>query len=214
MLKVKICGITRTEDARAAAAAGADAIGLVFHQPSPRAVTTVTARQIVSALPPWMAKVGVFVNANPADVRRAVETVGLTAIQLHGEETLEYIEYLNLSIPVIKAIAVRDGWERRLAYYANLPVLLDSARPDAAGGTGEAWDYARFDRELRPSWFVLAGGLNPENVAGAVERLQPDAVDVSTGVESSPGVKDAAKMAAFMSAVAPFRSVAKAKGNN
>lgn len=209
MLKVKICGITRTEDAKAAAAAGADAIGLVFHQPSPRAVTMGTAQKIARTLPPWMAKVGVFVNENPADVRRAVETVGLTAIQLHGEETLEYIDYLNLNIPVIKAIAVKDGWERRLAYYADFPILLDAADPDAAGGTGRVWDHARFDEALRPSWFVLAGGLNPENVAGAVERLRPDAVDVSTGVESSPGVKDAAKISAFMSAVTPFRGVAK-----
>jgi len=214
MLRVKVCGITRPEDARDAASLGADAIGLVFHAPSPRAVTTDTARAIVRGLPPWVARIGVFVNAEPADVRHAVEVVGLTGIQLHGEETLDYIQFLNLNIPVIKALSVKDGWERQLTYFAELPILLDAAEAGTPGGTGRAWDYTRFRDEFRPSWFILAGGLNPANVAGAVTRLLPDAVDVSTGVESAPGKKDAGKMAAFMRAVAPFRSGSRAKGSD
>jgi phosphoribosylanthranilate isomerase len=214
MLRVKVCGITRPEDARTAAELGADAIGLVFHPPSPRVVTTAEARAIVRELPPWVARIGVFVNAEPTEVRRAVEVVGLTGVQLHGEETLDYIEFLNLNIPVIKAISVTDGWERQLAYFAALPILLDTAEAGTAGGTGRAWDYTRFRDEHRPSWFILAGGLNPSSVADAVTRLRPNAVDVSTGVETAPGKKDAGKIAAFMGAVAPFRSGERAKGSD
>jgi len=211
MLRVKICGITQAEDARAAAAAGADAIGLVFHPSSPRAVTRGAARTIAAALPPWVARVGVFVDADPVEVRCTVEDVGLTAVQLHGDETAAYIDRLGLRIPVIKAIAMKDGWERVAECFAHVPILLDHARPDAPGGTGRAWNYARFHRSLRPSWFILAGGLDAANVANAVERLRPDAVDVSTGVESAPGIKDQRKIADFMRAVEPFRAETKGR---
>lgn len=206
MLRVKICGLTRADDARLAAAAGADAIGLVFHEPSPRAVTADVAREIVKTLPPWVARVGVFVNADVDVIRHTVGTVGLTAVQLHGDETVEYVEQLDLRVPVIKAIAMRDGWERLARAFRHGPLLLDHADSVQPGGTGQAWDYARFSADLRPSWFILAGGLDATTVAGAVERLDPDAVDVSTGVESAPGVKSPAKIAAFMRAVAPFRA--------
>jgi phosphoribosylanthranilate isomerase len=209
MLRVKICGITRVEDALAAARAGADAVGFVFHSRSPRAITPEKGRSIARELPPWVARVGVFVDAPADEVRGIAAEAGLTAIQLHGDESIKYIHRLGLAVPVIKAIAMTDGWQERAAPFAGLPLLLDHARTDARGGTGEAWDYARLTTEFRPAWFMLAGGLDTGNVAAAVERLGPDAVDVSTGVESAPGVKDPAKIEAFMRALKPWRGGAK-----
>jgi len=205
MLRVKICGVTRPEDAVAAAALGADAIGLIFHPSSPRYVDIDRARRIVGSLPPWVARVGVFVDREPDDVRETVRSVGLTAVQLHGDEDRAYVDELRLTVPAIKAIRVTTGWQERLTEFVGLPILLDHGRSGTPGGTGERWNWDDFARAARPVYFILAGGLTPENAGEAIARLRPDAVDVATGVEQKPGVKDPDKLRRFFAAVQPFR---------
>lgn len=206
MLRVKICGVTRAEDATLAAELGADAIGMVFYEPSPRSVFVPQAIDIVQHLPPWVARIGVFVDADIARVREVVDQVGLTAVQLHGAETPEYIAALGLNVPIIKAMKAEPGWQERLTAYAGLPILLDHAGAGSPGGTGEMWDWDSFDPSVRPDYFILAGGLTPENIAAAVNQLSPDAIDVASGVEREPGIKDKERLKAFLKAVAPFRA--------
>lgn len=199
--RVKICGITRPEDALAAARAGADAIGLVFYPPSPRAVTRERAREIVQALPPFVSVVGLFVNARPAEVRAVLEAVPIDLLQFHGDEAPE--ECRRYGRPYIKAVAMAPGVDlqaatRRYADAAGL--LLDTHREGVRGGTGEAFDWSRIPPELDKP-VILAGGLTPENVAEAVRRVRPYAVDVSSGVEASKGIKDAARIEAFVRGV-------------
>jgi phosphoribosylanthranilate isomerase len=205
MLRVKICGITRAQDAHLAADLGADAIGLVFYDKSPRYVTVEKARSIVSGLPPWLMRVGVFVDAAPDEVARTAAHVGLTAIQLHGRETPEYISKLEVNLPVIKAVYMGAGWKERVAAYGKLPILLDAADAQAPGGSGRVWAWDQFDQVARPHYLVLAGGLTPDNVRSAVQAIDPDGIDVSSGVERSPGIKDAEKMTRFFNAVREFR---------
>lgn len=201
MLRVKICGITRWEDAMYAAELGADAIGLVFSERSPRFVTAEQARTITKGLPPWVARVGVFVDAPQDLIARTAAEVGLTAIQLHGQESPAYIHDLEVNLPVIKAVSMGNGWQERIAQFRGIPVLLDAADEQRVGGTGRTWAWDQFDREACPNYLILAGGLTAENVAEAVSFVQPDAVDVSTGVEQSPGIKHPIKMCEFFSAV-------------
>ncbi len=195
--RVKICGITRVEDGLAAAAAGADAIGLVFAE-SPRRVTADQAGAIVAALPPFLKVVGLFVDAPAATVREVLGRVPLDLLQFHGRETPDQCR--GFGRPYIKALAMQDGVDvadvaSRYADAAGL--LLDAFHPQLAGGSGRGFDWARVPRDLgRP--VILAGGLTPENVAAAVRTVRPYAVDVSSGVESSKGIKDAAKIAAFI----------------
>ena len=205
MLKVKFCGLTRAQDARLAGDLGVDAIGLILYKKSPRYVTLDGAQRIVQALPPWTARVGVFVNEEPAMIKQAIDALGLSAIQLHGDESPAFIEDLALHIPVIRALSASDGWQQRVKEYAPLPVLLDHAMPGRPGGTGQTWDWSEMDSDSRPGYFILAGGLHADNVIAAVDSLKPDAVDVSSGVERSPGIKDSDRMKAFMKAVTPFR---------
>ncbi|MBD2859050.1 phosphoribosylanthranilate isomerase [Spongiibacter sp. KMU-158] len=199
--RVKICGITNTDDALSAAHAGADAIGLVFYAKSPRYVEFEQARQIIRALPPFVTSVGLFVNADRGLVEQAIETCQLDLLQFHGDESPEFCE--GFQRPYYKALRMRDdidviaGIER----YANAKaVLLDSYRPGVPGGTGERFDWARIPHTL-PKPLILAGGLKPENVAQAIDACQPWAVDVSGGVEAAPGQKSVEKMTAFMKAV-------------
>jgi len=196
--RVKFCGITRARDAACAAALGADAIGLVFYPPSPRAVTPGRARAVTEALPPFVSVVAVFVNPEPAAVHEVLEHVRVDLLQFHGHESAAECE--RYGRPYLKAIAVREGVDvaARAAHYgAAAGLLLDTYRPAQWGGTGR-----RFDWSLLPSNpgkpVVLAGGLTPESVGEAVARVRPYALDVSSGVEASGGIKDAAKMAAFM----------------
>ena len=199
-VKVKICGITNEADGQAAAEAGADMLGFVFCEQSPRKVAVEEAAGIVRALPPFTVKVGVFVNAPEELVFRAIAECGLSLLQFHGEETPEYCRQFR--VMSMKAFRIRNADSlRALPDYKTDAWLLDAYSPDKAGGTGETfnWDLAIEAQRLgRP--IFLAGGLTPENVAEAVRRIEPYAVDVSSGVEAEPGRKDHAKVRAFIAA--------------
>jgi phosphoribosylanthranilate isomerase len=197
---VKICGITNLPDGLAAAEAGADALGFVFYEQSPRAVTVSSAAEILRAVPGHLAKVGVFVDAPPDLVRRAIGECGLTLLQFHGQETPDYC--LQFGLMCMKAFRVRaaESLKPLLDYHTDA-WLLDAYASDKVGGTGERfnWDLAVEARKLGRPVF-LAGGLTPENVAEAVSRVRPFGVDVSSGVEATPGKKDHAKVKAFVQA--------------
>lgn len=198
---VKICGITRVADALAAARAGAHAIGLVFYAKSPRHVTPERASEITRALPPFVTTVGLFVDAAPESVRSVLDAVRLDLLQFHGDESPGYCR--GFAVPYLKAVRVRPGVDL-LQYAANHAhakgLLLDAFVDGARGGTGTTFDWDLIPRNL-PSPVVLSGGLTPENVAQAIRRVRPCAVDVSSGVEAEKGIKDARKIAAFMSGV-------------
>jgi len=199
--RVKICGITRPEDAEAAAAQGADAIGLVFYRPSPRYVTFERARQIALATPPFVATVAVFVNPTRDEVESAIGECGVTLLQFHGDETPGFCS--GFSRPYIKAARIRPGLDllKYLSPHATARAwMLDAFHEDLWGGTGGAFDWSLVPRDAAKP-VILSGGLTAANVADAVRRVRPYAVDVSTGVEVSKGVKDAAKIAAFIGAV-------------
>jgi len=197
---VKICGITNVPDALAAADAGADALGFVFYEPSPRSIAVATAAAISRALPPALVRVGVFVNAAEETVVTAIRECGLSLLQFHGDEPPDYC--LQFGVMSLKAFRVRDRDSlRALPAYRTDAWLLDAFTPAQPGGTGATfnWDLAVEARALgRP--IFLAGGLTPGNVADAVRRVRPYGVDVSSGVESAPGKKDASKLRAFVSA--------------
>lgn len=200
-VRVKICGITNLEDALAAVEAGADALGFMFYEASPRNVSPGTVAGIVSQLPPFVAKVGVFVNAPDETVCRNVADCGLDTLQFHGDETPESCRRFA-PLKVYKAFRIH-GLEslHALAGYQTDAWLLDSFVPGQPGGTGSTfnWDLAVEAKKLgRP--VILAGGLTLENVAEAVSKVRPYAVDVSSGVESSPGRKDPARLRDFITA--------------
>jgi phosphoribosylanthranilate isomerase len=200
--RVKICGITRPEDALAAAEAGADAIGLVFAEASPRCVSVAQARAVCAALPPFITVVGLFVDTPSAQVREVLGQVPLDLLQFHGRETPE--DCRQYGRPYLKAIRMAPGVDlaaEMRRYVDAAGVLLDTFSPQAAGGTGETFDWARVPRCLSKP-VILAGGLTPENVAAAIRAVQPYAVDVSSGVEKTKGIKDAARIVAFIGAVA------------
>lgn len=204
MTRVKICGITRLEDALTAARAGADAVGMIFCE-SPRKVRPENAREIVSRLPPFIAAVGVFADSPPGEVIRIAREVGLSAVQLHGGESPEEVGEVAGAVRVIKAFRVRDasslsGLE---AYQAASAFLFDAHVEGALGGTGRTFDWSLLENALErldKPW-ILAGGLNPGNVEAAVRRLRPYGVDTSSGVELRPGVKDEAKVREFIARV-------------
>jgi phosphoribosylanthranilate isomerase len=199
--RVKICGITRGEDAKAAAAAGADAIGLVFYRPSPRYVTLERAREISAALPPFTATVAVFVNPTREEVEAVIGECGVTLLQFHGDEPPDFCA--GFSRPYIKAARIRpelDLLKYLSAHVAARAWMLDAFHEDLWGGTGGAFDWGLVPRGAAKP-LILSGGLTSANVADAVRRVRPYAVDVSTGVEASRGIKDAAKIAAFIEAV-------------
>ncbi|HMM55280.1 MAG TPA: phosphoribosylanthranilate isomerase [Candidatus Desulfobacillus sp.] len=195
--RIKICGITRPEDARAAVELGADAIGLVFYEASPRRVSIDQAWQIARVVPPFITLVGLFVNESKLAVRRALEALPIQLLQFHGEEEESYCR--SFHAPYIKAARVKPGLDL-LEYAASFPgaqgLLLD-AWSEGYGGGGKPFDWSLVPRQL-PLPLILSGGLHPGNVADAIGRLRPWAVDVSSGVESARGIKDAARMAAFI----------------
>ena len=198
---VKICGVTRAEDALAAAHHGAHAIGLVFYAPSPRYIEPDAAASIVRALPPFVTPVGLFVDADEAQVRDITRRAGIQLIQFHGSETPEFCARFGL--PWMRAVRVRPGVD--LLQYARdfhgaRALLLDAYQEGLHGGTGATFDWALIPPSL-PVPIVLSGGLNPDNVSAAVRAVKPWAVDVSSGVEASKGIKDANKIAAFISGV-------------
>lgn len=200
-VKIKICGLRSVDDAQAAVAAGADAIGLMFHQPSPRAVDVATARAICAQLPPFVSSVGVFVDAPAEQIAAVLEQVPLQVLQFHGDEDPTFCAQFQR--PYLKALRMRPELDPATALAAwpdAVGILLDSYRPGVPGGTGERFDWARIPA-TRPRPLVLAGGLNADNVGEAISRVRPWAVDVSGGVERAAGVKDAAAMCAFVDAV-------------
>ncbi len=198
--KVKICGLTHGDDALTAVDAGADALGFMFYPASPRNVTHEQAAAIIRTVPPFVAKVGVFVNPTADEVSRAISVCGLDTLQFHGDETPEFCRQFGMK--VLKAFRIRDGESlKMLPAFAEEAWLLDSYVADQRGGTGVRfnWDLALAASKLgRP--VILAGGLTPENVAEAVRRARPYGLDVSSGVELAPGRKDAGKVRAFIAA--------------
>lgn len=197
-VRVKICGITSVADAAAAVSAGADAIGLVFYSKSPRAVGITEAAAIARSVGPFVTVVGLFVDADAAYVRSVLEQVPLHVLQFHGDESQDYCQQFGR--PYLKALRMKEGLDVSAAM-AKFPsatgILLDAYRPGVPGGTGETFDWQRVPVNSSVP-VVLAGGLNPDNVAEAVATTQVYGVDVSGGVEASPGKKDTDRMMAFV----------------
>lgn len=199
-MMIKVCGITCPEDARRAADLGADAIGMVFWPGSPRAVTPAAAAEIASAVNGRVLRVGVFVDAAPDDVREVVRRSGLDAVQLHGDEAPD--AFRGVGAPMIKAVAL-DGpadVEAAVRLPDDVTVLVDARDSRRRGGTGRQADWLRAAELAAKRRVWLAGGLTAANVADAVRRVRPAGLDVSSGVESEPGVKDPARVAAFVAA--------------
>jgi phosphoribosylanthranilate isomerase len=209
--RIKICGLTRAGDVRAAAEAGADALGFVFYPQSPRYIMPDAARALIMTVPPFVSTVGLFVNATEQEVVEIVARTGISMLQFHGDESAEYCARVAAITgrPFIRAFRVKADtspqdliqcertYRAASAYFAGL--LLDSWS-EAYGGTGKAFNWSLVSKEIAHQ-VVLSGGLSAQNVAGAIKRVQPWAVDVSSGVESSRGIKDAGKVRAFVSAV-------------
>ncbi|MCG6540138.1 phosphoribosylanthranilate isomerase [Pseudomonas sp. KSR10] len=198
IVRSKICGITRIEDALVAAEAGADAIGLVFYAKSPRAVGIEQARAIIAALPPFVTTVGLFVNASRCELNELLDAVPLDMLQFHGDETPADCEGFHR--PWYKALRVQPGEDIRaqaVRYAGASAILLDTFVAGVPGGTGEVFDWSLIPADL-PKPLILAGGLSPQNVQQAVAGVRPFAVDVSGGVESSKGIKDVEKVREFI----------------
>ncbi|MGH8699757.1 MAG: phosphoribosylanthranilate isomerase [Burkholderiales bacterium] len=198
---VKICGITRVEDALAAMRAGANSIGLVFYAPSPRCVTPATALEIIGALPPFLTAVGVFVDPTQEEVRATLAEVPVQLLQFSGSERPEFCR--GFGRPYIKAVHMKAGvdlLQYARDYHDARALLLDTYVEGLHGGSGVPFDWDLIPRDL-PLPVILSGGLTVANVTDAVRRARPDGVDVSSGVESARGVKDAAKIAAFITGV-------------
>jgi len=196
--RVKICGITSTEDAINAVKLGADAIGLVFYDKSPRFINLETAKKIALTLPPFVSKVGLFVDASNDEINTVLAQVPLNILQFHGNETPEQCN--EYSMPYIKAVRMQNGIDiNNIAnqYSDAIALLLDAYVEGIQGGTGETFDWSRIPNDIEKP-IILAGGLTPTNVSNAIQQVSPYAVDVSGGVESEKGIKDATKIAEFM----------------
>jgi phosphoribosylanthranilate isomerase len=208
MVRVKICGITRWEDARLACELGASALGFNFYEKSPRAIAPAAAWDIIRRLPPFVAPVGVFVNWKPAAVVALAKSLRLAAVQLHGNEDAECVAECAKEITVVKALRVgKDFSLNRLnAFKGARAFLFDAAgsgeRGGEFGGTGQKTNWEAAREATRSYRVILAGGLTPENVREAIQCVQPYGVDVASGVESSPGIKDPEKLRRFFNEVA------------
>lgn len=203
-IRVKICGITRPEDGVCAAMAGADAIGLVFYRPSPRAVAITTAEAICRALPPFVTRVGLFVDADHYEITTVLNGVALDMLQFHGNETPAECEHY--AMPYIKAVRMSEGvdlHEQAARYSSAAALLVDTYVAGVAGGSGQTFDWDRIPADLDKP-VILAGGLTPANVLQAVTRVRPYAVDVSGGVESSKGIKDGDLVQSFIQQVSAY----------
>ena len=201
MTRIKICGITREQDVQAVVRHGADALGLVFYEKSPRHVSAQQAASLAHAVPPFVTVVGLFVNPTVDYVNEVLAAVPLGLLQFHGEETPEFCAQFGM--PWLKAVRVKPGADliQCAAFYSGAQgLLLDAYVEGTQGGTGESFDWALIPHAL-PLPVILSGGLNAGNVAAAIRQVRPYAVDVSSGVEASKGIKDAAKIAAFITEV-------------
>lgn len=197
-IRVKICGITRVQDALSAAGAGADAIGLVFVERSPRAVSIEQAIEICNALPPFVNRVGLFMDAAAGQVSEVLSRVPLDWLQFHGNESADFCS--RFERPWIRALAMGGGETAPVGEFEQADyLLLDAHAPGTMGGSGETFDWNRVPKLSRP--WILAGGLTPDNVGAACRQLKPDAVDVSSGVEVSPGIKSDKLIREFVKAV-------------
>jgi len=204
-IRVKICGVTRLEDALTAVRLGADALGLVFYPPSPRALTAEQARTIIAALPPFVTTVGLFVNETEATIRTLLSQMSLDLLQFHGDES--EADCARYDRPYIKALRMKDGVDiqkQARQYQTAAGILLDSYQQGVPGGTGQTFDWTCIPTLAQP--LILAGGLDPANVRAAIQTVRPYAVDVSGGVEAAKGIKDHQKMAAFINEVGSFAS--------
>jgi phosphoribosylanthranilate isomerase len=198
MTKIKICGFTEPNNARDAALAGVDAIGLVFYDKSPRNVDIHSAQKIIEALPPFINRVGLFVNANPSFIDEILCEVPLDTLQFHGDESV--LDCAQYQMPFIKSLRVKpDTNVKEIAenFSSASALLLDSFSPSSYGGTGESFDWSLACVKISLP-IILAGGLTVDNVADAIKQVNPYAVDASSGVESAPGVKDIDKIEAFI----------------
>ena len=200
--RVKICGLTSIDDAQLAVDSGADAVGFVFWPASPRYITPERAGVIVATVPRFVTAVGVFVNQSPGEIRRVVDEVGLGAVQLHGDEPAE--EWTTTPCQTVKSVGVDDRFDAAslMAWPSTVMPLLDVVDPERRGGTGRSIDWTRAAAAARNRRVVLAGGLRPDTVERAIDLVAPYAVDVSSGVERNPGVKDPERLKAFFAAVA------------
>jgi len=199
--RIKICGITRQQDALEAARLGVDAIGLVFYPPSPRHVSLETARAIADSLPPFVSVVALFVDPEPAFVQDVIRKVHPSVLQFHGAESAAFCE--QFGVPYIKALPATEQFDIRATeqrYASAQALLLDTPHPSLHGGTGQVFDWSRFPKSARLP-LILAGGLTADNVADAIKHTHAYAVDVSGGVEQQKGIKDPARMAAFVEGV-------------
>lgn len=205
-IRTKFCGITRQQDAEAAVEAGCDALGLVFHSASPRAVTADQAKAIIAGLPPFVSIVALFMNAEVAAVTTVCETLNPNCLQFHGEESAVFCE--QFGCPYIKSLALGQENNKKLLpevaeFSSAAALLVDGHAQGQMGGSGESFDWQGFSSQLSQLTqpVILAGGLKSDNVRQAIRLLKPYAVDVSSGIETQPGIKDPAKMAAFMQQV-------------
>lgn len=199
-IRVKVCGLTRVEDVRCADTCGVDAVGFIF-APSPRRVSPEAAAALDRAVSPWVSRIGVFVNPTFSEIDRVLDHVRLDALQLHGDETPQFVSAVaeRYRRRIIKAVRVRDARSLELlgAYDADA-YLLDTYVPGRAGGTGQTFDWRLIGSCAARYPIILSGGLTPENVADAVRQVRPYGVDVSSGVERAPGVKDHERIEAFV----------------
>ena len=199
--RIKICGITRAEDADAAVEAGADALGLVFYPPSPRAVDVAQAVDAVGNVPAFVSVTALFVNPTVEEVQRVLDSVRIDLVQFHGDEDDDFCRQFKR--PYIKALRVRQASDvvaSCMRFPGALAILLDSYKPGVPGGTGETFDWSLIP-ETPPKPIILAGGLEPDNVASAITQIRPFAVDISGGVEASKGIKDHRKIEEFVNEV-------------
>ncbi len=198
--RVKVCGMTRVEDALKAAELGADAVGFIFYKKSPRAVTVAQAKAIIKELPPFVHRVGVFVNEGIERINSMKDRLGLDLVQLHGDESPAFSKKVNSR--VLKAIRVSDSTSlKELAKFNVEGFLLDTFHPGVYGGTGEVFDWKLAKQAGKFGRIIVAGGLNQDNVAEAISKARPYGVDVCSGVEKLPGIKDIKKLRAFLRAV-------------
>lgn len=202
-MRIKICGITNLEDAVTAANNGADALGFIFFKESPRYIEQMVAKSIVAALPTFVMKIGVFVNEPAESVNSTAQRVGLNAVQLHGDEDLNFIGKINL--PVIKAFCIGDKFNfQSIVQYSDHALLLDSRDEFYYGGTGKTFDWGLIPPSLRNN-IILAGGVSIDNIEFIFRTIKPQAVDVSSSIEISPGKKDRAKLIELLTKVKSLR---------